>query len=872
MTLHVPDITPDHDTVSAALAYIEAGWYVLPLSPEGKHAGSVLGKGWPDKTSRDPQTVVAWFAGSNDLLALHVGRSGAIAFDVDKPALMPAELRALAGDAAFQSTRADEVERGHYLYAVPPGRMFGNGGGRLGSKWGEVRGRNGIIVVSPSLHPHGGRYEWARTGPLATLPEELAALLPDGSPGEGAVTDAEVRAFLDKHDAFSRPELLTERMDRIAKQVQEGAARHVSTLRETVLAFKEAAAGYYPAGDAYSEIQTLFEHLATRQHPRDPTGHIRTAQQARAEFHGIAAWAVGQASRPEAVAEARTWVETNRPQIPPFVYNPQPDATPAPPDRDPRDPSDLIAPAPTPTVAQALPTVDDVTDEHILSGLYADASTARAHFIEAVGELDGNDPKPPPLNVSTMLPARMRTFVQNVAEHLQVPAEAPALVAISVLSTATGGRVVVDGRNGWTQSAQVWTTTTMHSGERKTDVVRLAAAPLRQIERRLIAEHLDKVKNAQKLRGELMGAEKDLKKDLKGAKGSEREQVEQDLDDVRKALEDLPDETRPMPALLVEDITVEALSQRLDENGQALGVISDEGGLFSLISGRYSKDKAPNLDLYLKSYDQSPVRVDRVQRGSIMLTRPSLAIGLLVQPHVLDKAASIDGAMERGLMGRFWFAVPESTMGKRLIDTPALHSTIADDWNTTVTYAYNLRTTQEDVQHVVGIDDGAHQLLRGLRMHLEPHLEPIVGRYAHMTDWAGKLAGKVLRLAVIFHLADGHAITRPIDEVTMNQAIAFGLWALKHAEHVYAAWRSNTETTAPGVAWVLGWLERTGREEFTVRDAQQAAKRATSWYSKEALHAALCELVRARLLSSHARLDGAGRRQKTGAFIVRSDR
>ena len=45
--LHVPDVSPEADTLGAAVAYAGAGWFVLPVNPPGKHTGSVLGKGWP---------------------------------------------------------------------------------------------------------------------------------------------------------------------------------------------------------------------------------------------------------------------------------------------------------------------------------------------------------------------------------------------------------------------------------------------------------------------------------------------------------------------------------------------------------------------------------------------------------------------------------------------------------------------------------------------------------------------------------------------------------------------------------------------------------------------------------------------------------
>lgn len=118
--LHVPDVT-GLTCVEAAQAYAAAGWFALPIVMGLKHPGSVLGKGWPVQSSRDDAQIARWFARGDYGLALHVGRSGAVAFDVDDPELMPAPLRdALAcTKPPYQSTRHDCPGRGHYLYRQP---------------------------------------------------------------------------------------------------------------------------------------------------------------------------------------------------------------------------------------------------------------------------------------------------------------------------------------------------------------------------------------------------------------------------------------------------------------------------------------------------------------------------------------------------------------------------------------------------------------------------------------------------------------------------------------------------------------------------------------------------------------------------------
>lgn len=297
MTLSIPDIDAEQDTLSAALSYARAGWYVLPVDQASKHAGSVLLKGWPAKSSRDPETIIAWWAGTNHALALHVGRSGALCFDVDRPAELPPLLKAalLTVQGPVQSTREHDPERGHYLYAVPDGRSLGNSNGQLGKSWGEVRGKNGIIVVAPSEHEKaadGGRYEWTRTGVLPELPAVLAEQLPDVSDAGDAATDREVLHFLNAHTGNARPELLQGVVRRFDTAVQAGESRHGSMLTAAAWAMREAAAGLYPALDAARTLATAF--ALYMQVSRDGTERTLPPARAQAEFQGILAWAIAQ--------------------------------------------------------------------------------------------------------------------------------------------------------------------------------------------------------------------------------------------------------------------------------------------------------------------------------------------------------------------------------------------------------------------------------------------------------------------------------------------------------------------------------------------------------------------------------------------------
>jgi len=54
----IPVIGEGYDVCRAACAYAAAGIFVVPIDPRTKNPGSVLGSGWPSKSSRDPHRLI----------------------------------------------------------------------------------------------------------------------------------------------------------------------------------------------------------------------------------------------------------------------------------------------------------------------------------------------------------------------------------------------------------------------------------------------------------------------------------------------------------------------------------------------------------------------------------------------------------------------------------------------------------------------------------------------------------------------------------------------------------------------------------------------------------------------------------------------
>jgi Bifunctional DNA primase/polymerase, N-terminal len=328
VTLSIPELADDIDTLTAALFLAANGIYVGPAIRGTKNPGSILGKGWQHKTSRDPKQIAAWFAGTDHDLFIHCGRSGLVVLDVDDPDELPSDPDKLPGDwrchldaAPYQPTRPDTPGRGHYVFAMPASRAIGN----PAYPWGEVRGLNGVIMVFPSHHKDGGRYgPWQRRGVVPVLPDEIAQTFPDAptvtDPVTGAVTsaavdaatDAQVDAFLAEHTDASRPEILAGWPKALTNKFAAKLSRHMSTLSVLTGAMKEARAGYFSAMAGYDVIRPMFLEAVAKPPASDKQNAPRNGQVASLEFYGILAWAVAQANAAD-LDEVRERTEAKMP-------------------------------------------------------------------------------------------------------------------------------------------------------------------------------------------------------------------------------------------------------------------------------------------------------------------------------------------------------------------------------------------------------------------------------------------------------------------------------------------------------------------------------------------------------------------------------
>jgi hypothetical protein len=126
---------------------------------------------------------------------------------------------------------------------------------------------------------------------------------------------------------------------------------------------------------------------------------------------------------------------------------------------------------------------------------------------------------------------------------------------------------------------------------------------------------------------------------------------------------------------------------------------------------------------------------------------------------------------------------------------------------------------------VLTLDPSAGELLLAFERDLEPRLAADRGDLAHLAGWAAKLAGATCRLAALLHLAshlrDGW--TQPISANTFTNAIGLADYLTEHARAVFDL--MGADRHHDDARWLLDWITRTHRTQFSRRDAHRAAPR-----------------------------------------------
>jgi hypothetical protein len=399
----------------------------------------------------------------------------------------------------------------------------------------------------------------------------------------------------------------------------------------------------------------------------------------------------------------------------------------------------------------------------------------------------------------------LRAFALAVAEHTQTPIDMSAVASLGVSSTCLQGKYLVQGKIGHTEPLNNYYVEVAKPGERKSAVCAIFEEPIKAYEKRKNEAFALEIAHSANIRQVLEKEMEALKNAV--AKGKK---TYADMEAKQEELNNHKD-IKPI-RLICSDVTPEALTSLLADNDGRMAMFSAEGGIFDILKGLYSQ--TTNIDTFLKAHCGDSIRVDRKGREAEFIEKPCLTTLLFIQPKVLCELVSNDTFRGRGLVARFLYSFPQSTVGSRKYKTQPISCEMEQKY-------HKLCDDMLDIQHkepkLLTLSEKAEALSEQFYNELEPRLGKD-GDLEHMADWAGKLHGAVLRIAGLLHVVDGISVNGkefadiPFDsafavtEESMEAAVEIGNYFLAHVIVCYEG--IGAEKKKKKAKYILSQIEK----------------------------------------------------------------
>jgi len=437
---------------------------------------------------------------------------------------------------------------------------------------------------------------------------------------------------------------------------------------------------------------------------------------------------------------------------------------------------------------------------------------------------------PVSLDIQSLLPMPKEIFtgwfgnmVSSVSRGTETPIELPALLGLSVVASACQRKFIVELEQNYQEPLNIWTIVALEPGNRKTAVLQTMTKPLMEWEREAIEQVSAEIKKTEAERKNQEAQINSLRSKYAKAKGVQADDLGKEIIHLETALPEIPS----IPRLWAQDITPEKLGQLMADYDEKMSVISDEGGIFDILAGRYNGG-IPNLDVFLQSHAGSPVRVDRGSRKAVHMQSPALTMGLSPQPEVLKSLTSKPGFRGRGLLARFLYALPESRLGFRSLNCEPVPNDVSHEYHSGIRSLLDVKpitnSYSEIEPYILKLTPSAYVLWKEFQKEVEKGMRD--GEiFEHIKDWAGKLPGVVGRLSGLLHCVE-HSNEQPwsieINDETLSRTLTLAAFLSRHALAAFDLMGADNDLNSARKAWQ--WIERNRLETFSARDCFNALR------------------------------------------------
>jgi len=442
------------------------------------------------------------------------------------------------------------------------------------------------------------------------------------------------------------------------------------------------------------------------------------------------------------------------------------------------------------------------------------------------GDLYGDDLSP------DFLPGPIRNMVNALAAATLTPKGASIEMGLAVFSTALQRKFIVRRDQSHHEALSFWTLVTLESGTKKTRIITTLIQPLVDYE----------LEYGEAMRPEI--ARTDTKRDLNKKliaklldKAADPQITPENLKELEDRINDLkvkvPEELFP-PQLHTSDATPEGLAHLMCEQLGAMAILSAEGGIFQIMGGMYSKSGAAILDIFLKGHTGETHRITRrgteKKRDDVNIPRPALAIGLLIQPHILQDIGQ--GKHKKfkdiGLMGRFSYFIPKNPVGERDLSTavPIPHE-VEVEYNAFISKLLRLLAPLDSdgkpVPIEISMSAEAHKIYNEYAQEME-YSQAETGRNRGIMSWASKAAGNSMRIAAFLCVGDSVLADDSQDTIITGDQMTRAVGFCKESEpHTHIAFKTAGMTQLTEDTMMLyNWIVRNDELVFTVRDIKKA--------------------------------------------------
>ena len=420
------------------------------------------------------------------------------------------------------------------------------------------------------------------------------------------------------------------------------------------------------------------------------------------------------------------------------------------------------------------------------------------------------------------LPSPHREYVDSVARAIDVPKALVATLELSIVGGACAKKVAVRVNESHDVPVNVWAVVGLDSGERKSSTFRESFAPVvkwehdkNETERPLVAEYMSRLEVARR----------SLKEAEKNATGMAWDSAE--ADEVKRLARDLAElEAHPITftKFAIQDATAMAMSDLLATHGRMM-VASPEGIVFDHMAGRFGDKDIPDLNIFLMGYSGDDYGVARISRESVTASRPAISMALTTQPAVIEGLGEHPWAIDRGIVPRFWFAMPEPKVGYRNVGDPvAIDPAARAQRNGVIKDLLNI--AMPEPPHVLTFEYDAMRAFLDYAVAVEARLRPD-GDLFKLRMWGTRVQGGTARLCGIIHMMKHANDVAPwdhrIDRATVNAAVAImDTFLIPNAIVAHGAMQTAPESAL--AMRIMSMLKRWGKPEVTRNDVHKGVR------------------------------------------------